>query len=230
MPSPMPSMLTTLTEKMDTSPSRVAATRTARVGMTPPSATSSGMPPATRPAEQQHHDDDGDGQRDGFAAQQVGLGRGLERLADQDVAADEDLGRVELCGQLLDLVGDGELGVLGEVAGEGDDEQGGPAVGGAQRGAGGPAGPGVGDVEDTVDGARCGPGRRVMVGLDLRVGDVDAVGDDGELPAGPVEVVELVGDPAGLGGAPGAEVGREDGERGAADDGGADQRRRPRPG
>ena len=47
MPRPMPSMFTTLTEKIDTSPRAVAPTRTARVVMTPPMATSSGMPPAT---------------------------------------------------------------------------------------------------------------------------------------------------------------------------------------
>ena len=106
-------------------------------------------------------------------------------------------------------MGDRELVVLGEVAGEGDDDQGGAAVGGPQCRAGGSAGPGVGDVEDAVDR---GDPRQVGgdAALDLRVGDVDAVGDDGELAAGLGQVVELVGDSPGLGGAPGAEVGRQD--------------------
>ncbi len=49
MPSPMPSMLTTLIEKIDTSPNCVAPTSTASVVSTPPIATSSGMPAATKP-------------------------------------------------------------------------------------------------------------------------------------------------------------------------------------
>ncbi len=49
MPSPMPSMFTTLIEKIDTSPIRVAATSTASEATTPASATSMGMPAARSP-------------------------------------------------------------------------------------------------------------------------------------------------------------------------------------
>ena len=115
-------------------------------------------------------------------------------------------------GDVLDPVGDRELLVLVEVAGEGHHDQRRAAVGGAQRLAGGSAGPGVGDVEDAVDGRDA---RQVGgdAALDLRVVDVDAVGDDGQLPAGLGQVVELVSDAPGLGGAPGAEVGRQDARR-----------------
>ncbi len=49
MPRPMPSMLTTLIEKIDTSPSNVAATSTASEVTTPANATSIGMPAARSP-------------------------------------------------------------------------------------------------------------------------------------------------------------------------------------
>ena len=103
----------------------------------------------------------------------------------------------------LDLVGQVELGLLVEAAGEGDDHERGAAVAGAQGvGAGRPR---VGDVDHAVDrgdacepgGQRCGDGGIV---------DVDAVGDDGDLAAGLGEVVELLGDAAGLGAGPGAEA------------------------
>ena len=121
------------------------------------------------------------------------------------------------------LLGDGELGVLVEVAGEGDHDERGPPVGRPQGvGAGRP---GIGDVEHAVErGDRREAGGESL--LDLRVVDVDAVGDDGDLAAGLGEVVELLGDPARLGGGAGAEVGRQHRERRAADGGGHDQRAR----
>jgi hypothetical protein len=50
----------------------------------------------------------------------------------------------------------------------------------------------IGDVEDTVEG---GDRRQAggEVALDVRVVDVDVVGDDGDLTAGLCEVVELFG-------------------------------------
>ncbi len=117
-----------------------------------------------------------------------------------------------------------ELGVLVEVAGEGDDDERGASVGGPEGV--GPGRPGIGDVEDAVErGDRRQAGGDVA--LDLRVVDVDVVGDDGDLAAGLGQVVELLGDSAGLGGGAGAEVGRQHREGGAADGGGDDQQRDP---
>jgi hypothetical protein len=53
-------------------------------------------------------------------------------------------------GHVFDVLGQGELVVLGEVAGQGDDDQCGAPVGGPQGVR--PGGPGVGDVEDAVEG------------------------------------------------------------------------------
>ncbi len=54
---------------------------------------------------------------------------------------------------------------------------------------------------------------------DRGVVDVDAVHDDGDLPAGLGEVVEALGDLPALGGAPGAELRRQDRERRTPDGG-----------
>ena len=157
-------------------------------------------------------------------SQEVVLRGGGEGLADQHVAADEHLGRVELVGEVLDLVGDRELGVLVEVAGEGDHDERGASVGGPQGV--GPGRPGVGDVEHAVErGDRRQAGGDP--GLDLRVVDVDVVGDDGDLATGLGQVVELLGDSARLGGGAGAEVGRQDREGRAADGGGDEEQRDP---
>ena len=109
MPRPMPSMLTTLIEKIDTSPSTVAATSTASEEMTPARATSIGMPGGAQPAEQEDHGQEGDRQGDRFAAQQVVLGGGAELLADEHVAADEHLGGVDVTGDIGDLDGRARL-------------------------------------------------------------------------------------------------------------------------
>ena len=99
-----------------------------------------------------------------------------------------------------------------------------PSVGPEGVGAGRP---GIGDVEHAVErGDRREAGGEVA--LDLRVVDVDVVGDDGDLAAGLGQVVELLGDPARLGGGAGAEVGRQHRERRAADGGGHEQQRDPR--
>ena len=113
MPSPMPSMLTTLTEKMDTSPSRVAATRTARVGMTPPSATSSGMPPATSPPSSSTMMTMAMGSAMASPRSRSDSDAVWNVSPDQDAAPDQHLGRVQLPGEVLDPVGDRELVVLG---------------------------------------------------------------------------------------------------------------------
>ncbi len=126
--------------------------------------------------------------------------------------------------EILDLVGDGQLRFLVEIAGQGDDDEGGSAVRGAERID--PRRPGIGDVEYAFH-----PGDRVHVGrdglLDRGVVEVDAVGHDRELTARGIQVVELLGDPAGLGGGPSAEVGREDREGRAADRRGDDQDQDP---
>ena len=198
-------MLTTLIEKIDTSPSTVAATSTASEVTTPARATSSGMPRGAEPAEQEDHGDERDRQGDRLAAEQVVLRRGAELLADEHVAADEHLGRVEVSGDVGDLVGELDLGFLVEAAGDGDDGERGAAVGGAQGvGAGRPR---VGDGDDAVDG-----GDPLEPGAERRgdggVVDVDAVGDDGDLAAGLGEVVEALGDAAGFGAGSGAEARR----------------------
>ena len=118
-----------------------------------------------------------------------------------------------------------ELGVLVEVAGQRDDHERGAPVGGPERVGSGR--PGVGHVEHALErGDRRQAGGEVA--LDLGVVDVDVVGDDGDLPAGLGEVVELLGHAARLGGRAGAEVGRQHRERGAADGRGHDQQRDPR--
>ena len=175
--------------------------------------------------EQDHHDDDGDRERDRLTAQQVALRRRGERLAHQDIAADEHLGRVELMGELLDLVGERQLGVLVEVTGQRDHHERSASVGGPQRV--GLCRPGIGDIDHTVEGRdRRDPGRDRS--LDLRIVDVDAVGDDRQLPTRPGQVVELLGDPAGLGRRSRPEVGRQDRERRAADGGRDDEEHDPR--
>jgi len=52
-------------------------------------------------------------------------------------------------GHVFDVSGEGELVVLGEIAGQGDDDQCGAPVG-CPQGVG-PGGPGIGDVEDAVE-------------------------------------------------------------------------------
>ena len=102
------------------------------------------------PAEQEDHGDERDGQGDRLAAEQVVLRGGAELLADEHVAADEHLGGVEVAGDIGDLVGELDLGLLVEPAGDGDDGERGAAVGGAERvGAGRPR---VDDGDDAVDG------------------------------------------------------------------------------
>ena len=71
------------------------------------------MPPATSPPSSSTMTTMAIGQGDGFAAEQIVLRRGGEGLPDQHVAADEDLGGVEVVGKILDLMRDRELGVLG---------------------------------------------------------------------------------------------------------------------
>ena len=132
MPRPMPSMFTTLTEKIDTSPSERGADEHGERRDDAAERDEQRHAGGDEPAEQEHHDDDGDRQRDRLAPQQVVLRRGGERLADQHVAADEHLGRVELVGEVLDLVGERQLGVLVEVAGQRDDDERGASVGGPQ--------------------------------------------------------------------------------------------------
>ena len=135
-------------------------------------------PAGDEPAEEHDHGDDGDRQGDRLALEQVVLRRGGEGLADQHVATDEDLGCIELVRDVLDALGERELVVLVEVAGEGDDDERGASVG---RPKGISAGrPGVDDVEHAVElgDVREAGGQPL---LDLRVVDVDAVGDDGDL-------------------------------------------------
>ena len=101
------------------------------------------------PAEQEDHGQEGDRQGDRFAAEQVVLRRGAELLADEDVAADEHLGGVEVSGDVGDLVGELEFGLLVEAAGDRDDRERGAAVAGAQGvGAGRPR---VDDGDHAVD-------------------------------------------------------------------------------
>ena len=175
--------------------------------------------------EQQDHDHDGDGQGDRLAAEQVVLGCAGEGLAHQDVAADEDLWGVEPVREVLDLVGDRFLGVVVEAAGQGDDRQGGTPVGGPQRV--GPRRPRVGHVEHAVEGGdRRQAGGEVASGRPGRRRRRRRHDDD--LTTGLGEVVQLVGDPTGLGRRAGAELGRQHVERGAADDRGHDEDADPR--
>ena len=70
-------------------------------------------------------------------------------LTDEHVAADEHLGRVEVAGDIGDLMGERDFGLLVEAAGDGDDGEGGATVAGAEGiGAGRPR---VGDGDDAVD-------------------------------------------------------------------------------
>ena len=69
-----------------------------------------------QPAEQEDHRDERDGQGDRLAAEEVVLRRGAELLADEHVAADEHLGRVEIAGDIGDLVRELDLGLLVEAA------------------------------------------------------------------------------------------------------------------
>ena len=69
-------------------------------------------------AEQEDHGDERDRQGDRLAAEEVVLRRGAELLADEHVAADEHLGRVEVAGDIGDLVGELDLGLLVEAAGD----------------------------------------------------------------------------------------------------------------
>ena len=115
-------------------------------------------------AEQEDHGDERDRQRDRLAAEEVVLGRGAELFADEHVAADEHLGSVEVASDVGDLVGELDLGLLVEAAGDGDDGERGATVAGAQGvGAGRPR---VDDGDDAVDGGdplesvRHGRGRR----------------------------------------------------------------------
>ena len=150
MPRPMPSMLTTLIEKIDTSPSTVAATSTASEVTTPARATSKGMPAARSPPSRKIMARNAIGQGDRLAAEEVVLRCGAELFADEHVAADEHLGGVEVAGDIGDLVGEVDFGFLVEAAGDGDDGERGAAVAGAQGiGAGRPR---VGDGDDAVDG------------------------------------------------------------------------------
>ena len=224
MPRPMPSMFTTLTEKIDTSPSTVAPTRTARVVMTPPMATSIGMPPATSPPSR-------------TTMAMMAMGRAIASPFRRSLS--DAVAKVSLTSTLPPTSTSGASSswarsstccarravVLVEVAGEGDDDERGAPVGGPQGV--GPGRPGIGHVEDTSSAAICAePGGEVA--LHLRVVDIDVVGHDGDLPTGLGEVVELLGHATGLGGGAGAEVGRQHRERRAADGGGRDQQPEPR--
>ena len=167
-------------------------------------------------AEEEDHGDERDGQGDRLASEEVVLGRGGELLTDEHVPADEDLGCVEVSGDVRDLVRELELGFLVESTGDGDHGEGGSAVAGAQRVD--RDGPRVDDGDDPVDGGDLLESLGESCSGDGVV-DVDAVGDDGDLPAGLGEVVEAFGDTARLGAGAGAEVGGEHGERRAPDRG-----------
>ena len=179
------------------------------------------MPAATRPPSRKHHHDDRDRQGDGLAAQQVVLRRGLERSPTSTLPPTSTFGASTSSGEVLDLVGECELGLLVEVAGEGDTAR--AARPSVARSASLPVAPGVGDVDHAVERPRSRSRPSADAVGDRGVVDVDAVGDDGDLAAGLGEVVEALGDLAALGGATGAEVGRQHRERRAAD-GGAGQR------
>ena len=84
-----------------------------------------------QPAEQEDHREERDRQGDRLAAQEVVLGCGGELFSDEDVAADEHLGGVDVSGDIGDLVGEFEFGFLVEATGDRDDGEGGAAVAGA---------------------------------------------------------------------------------------------------
>ena len=109
MPRPMPSMLTTLIEKIDTSPSTVAPDEHGERGDDTGEGDEHGHAGGAQSAEQEDHGDEGDRQRDCFAAEQVVLGRGAELLPDEHVPADEHLGGVEVAGDIGDLDGRARL-------------------------------------------------------------------------------------------------------------------------
>ena len=161
MPRPMPSMLTTLIEKIDTSPSDGRGDEHGERGDDTGEGDEHRHAGGAEPAEQEDHGQERDRQGDRLAAEEVVLRRGAELLTDEHVAADEHLGGVEVAGDIGDLVGQVDLGVLVEAAGDGDDGERGAAVAGAQGvGAGRPR---VGDGDDAVDGGDpFEPGRRGM--------------------------------------------------------------------
>ena len=177
-----------------------------------------------QPAEEEDHGQEGDRQSDRFAAQEVVLRGGAELLTDEDVAADEHLGGVDVAGDIGDLMGELDFGFLVEATGDGDDSESGAAIAGTK---GIEAGrPRIDNGDHTVDRGdalepgshRCG--HRGIV-------DVDAVGDDGDLTAGSGEVVEPLSDAAGFGARSGAEARGEHGEGRAADGAGADEQHDP---
>jgi hypothetical protein len=106
-------------------------------------------------------------------------------------------------------MGEVELCVLVEAAGDGDDGERGASIAGSQRVCA--SRPRVDHGDHAVD-----RGDALESGTD-RVGgcwvvDVDVVGDDGDLAAGFGEFVEAFGDSAGFCAGSGAELGREDRE------------------
>ncbi len=100
------------------------------------------------------------------------------------------MGGIELVRESLDLVGDGQFRLFVEVTGEGHDDERSATIGGPQGI--GPRRPGIGHVEHTLESGD----RAKAIGdlfLDLRIIDVDAVGNDRQLSAGLGEVIELLG-------------------------------------
>ena len=94
-------------------------------------------------------------------------------------------------GEILDLFGDCELGLVIEVSGERHHDQSASSVARAQCiGTGRPR---VSHVDDTVQ-PRDRPKPISERGFHGRVVGVDTVGDDSDLAAGPGKVVELLGD------------------------------------
>ena len=183
-------MLTTLTEKIDTSPSIVAATSTASEVMTRRGRQGTACP-RRQPAEQEDHGHERDRQGDRLAAEEVVLRRRAKLFADEHAATDEHLRHVEIVCDVGDLVGGLHFGVLVEAADDGGDGQGGATVAGAQGGGAGR--PRVEHRDDAVDRGDPLEPRRHGRG-DGGVIDVDAVGDDRDLAPGPGEVVEPFGD------------------------------------
>ena len=220
----MPSMLTTFTEKIDTSPIIVAPTSTASDMMTPLNATSNGIPAAMRPPNSSTITNTAIGRamaspRSRSFSEAVSNCSPTSRLPPTST-----LGRVDLSGDVGDVVREFEFGLLLEVAGEGDDRECGSAVAGAELVAAGA--PVVGDIDDAVGGTDAIEGAD-DVGRHLGVVDVDAVDDDGDLAARRGECVEAFGDLPALGRTAGTEVRRQHREGGTANRSAGEQYQQP---
>ena len=229
MPSPMPSMLTTLTEKIDTSPSARRADEHGQRGEHAAEGDEQRHAGGDEPAEQHDHHDDRD--RAGRSPRRAA---GRSPTPSANVSLTSTLPPTSTSGASSSWARSStscatrQLGVVVEVAGQRDDHERGSTVGRAERvGAGRPR---VGDVDHAVErGDRREPG-----------GDASrwTCGSSTSMPSAMMAICPPVsarsssccGDPARLGGRAGTEVGRQHREGRAADGGGDDRGARSRPG